>query len=650
MIKSIVKVTLVLSVVLSSLQNVFAQAEVQPWGNMQGIRIDGQLMQFETNLSVVKKDWSDVQSTGKERQRPKYMRNGSRQIITTNIDSLYFTETINEAGKGNATVTVQLNAKAAVLIEGVYFTVSLADNYYGNGSIQLDNLKPVKLSGDINVLNTYLQTPAKSVRFIAPLRQIKIIFTEATTLLLQKKQDKEFKSFQLFIPVQKGNVTNGQTVSKNFSINASGLIDKSPVAFVLNTVTTGRVFDGLGGNFRLQNAKTDPQVIDYCLQNLRVAWGRVEMPWRFWQPAIDTNPIMQAKAGKLNVPVQKAMQMAQRLHKLGMPVILSAWSAPAWAIVGRPKFRPGPDGVWGNPLDTAKTAAIYKSIADYIDYIKEQYGFEISMFSFNESDLGINIRQTGEEHASLIKGLGAYFVARGLKTKLLLGDNSDATTYEFIYPALNDPSAHPYIGAISFHSWRGWETATLQKWAAAATKLNLPLIVGEGSIDAAAWAYPAIFNEQIYALEEINLYTRLLSICQPASILQWQLTADYSPLAGAGIFGDTGALRPLQRFWNLKQLAATPKGLMAMPVSCNTENISCAALGDNEKGIYTVHLVNNGNSRAATITGIPATIKSFRLLVTDKQRKMKEGKPVPVVNGKAIFMLDATSFTTLISK
>ncbi|RYE53741.1 MAG: hypothetical protein EOP48_13750, partial [Sphingobacteriales bacterium] len=67
---------------------------------------------------------------------------------------------------------------------------------------------------------------------------------------------------------------------------------------------------------------------------------------------------------------------------------------------------------------------IYKSITDYILYLKAHYGVEVSMFSFNESDLGINIRQTGEEHAQLIKGLGAYFASKGLKTKLLLGDNS----------------------------------------------------------------------------------------------------------------------------------------------------------------------------------------------------------------------------------
>ena len=43
--------------------NAGAQAELQPWGNLAGIRIDGQLMEFETNISVVKRGWSAIAAT-----------------------------------------------------------------------------------------------------------------------------------------------------------------------------------------------------------------------------------------------------------------------------------------------------------------------------------------------------------------------------------------------------------------------------------------------------------------------------------------------------------------------------------------------------------------------------------------------------------
>jgi hypothetical protein len=334
---------------------------------------------------------------------------------------------------------------------------------------------------------------------------------------------------------------------------------------------------------------------------------------------------------------------------MNIPVIVTAWFPPQWAVEGKLNMVPTPEGVWGNPLSKSVMPRIYQSITDYLLYLKSHFGVEATYFSFNESDLGINVRQTGEEHDELIKGLGAYFASKGLKTKMLLGDNSDATTYNFIYPAMNDPQARPYIGAISFHSWRGWTNEILQKWADAAKQTGLPLIVGEGSIDAAAWGYPAYFQEPSYALEEINLYTRLLSICQPVSILQWQLTSDYSPLKGGGIFGDDGPLEPTQRFWNLKQLASTPKDLYAMPITSSNADITCAALGDNSKHVYTIHLVNNGTEREVHLSGIPIPVRKFDVYITNIKSDMKH-KTFSVKDGVCDFRADQRSFITLISR
>lgn len=625
------------------------QVQLEPWGNLEGIRVDGQLFQMESNLTIIKSD-SQVLYTAKEKQRPHFERNGNNQIVTTQIDSTYFKETVSDLGKGKAGINIEVSSKADQSLKGIFFTIFLPYEISSNGSLKLNNLKPLPLGGQEMHFQKYLEDPAQSIQFVSKKAQYKILFTEPTQITIKTIQTESGKRLQVFIPVEKGDMQYGQMAVKNFSIEASGTIDKTPVTLQLNTSKTGRTFIGFGGNFRLQNPKTDPEVIDYCLKNLDVRFSRVEMPWQLWQPQINVDPIAEAKAGSLNLHVQKSMEMAQRLYKMGIPVILSAWSAPAWAVVGKPKYGPSPDGVWGNPLDSTKANEIYKSIADYIVYLKENYGVEISLFSFNESDLGINIRQTGEEHAQLIKGLGAYFVSRGLKTKMLLGDNSDATTYKFIYPALNDPATHPYIGAISFHSWRGWDKETLQKWSDAATKLHKPLIVAEGSIDAQAWGYPQIFLESSYALKEINLYIRLLSICQPEAILQWQLTADYSLLAGGGIFGDTTKLRATQRFWNMKQFSSTPKNLKAMSITGNSEDISVAALGDNERGVYAIHLVNNGASRKITVTGIPLKIKSFKIFITDENDHVKQGKLIPVENGKVTFVLKQTSFTSLFSK
>jgi hypothetical protein len=486
----------------------------------------------------------------------------------------------------------------------------------------------------------------KGIGFKSATRKLEVKFEEPAFIMIKKDGGPNKNNLQLYISLTQNSLHKGDIVQKDFTIKASGYIDKEPVSLAINTGLQGRVFDGLGGNFRLQNPKTDQQVIDYSLKNIRVAYGRVEMPWRFWQPDKDVDPTSSADSGKLHPAVKKAMEMAHRLDTMGIPVILSAWFPPNWAVVGTPNPRPV-NGVWGNPLNKDNMQAIYKSIADYIFYLKNKY---VKLFSFNESDLGINIRLTAQEHDDFIKGCGAYFVTRGLKTKMLLGDNSDATTWRFIYPAMNDPEAKQYIGAISFHSWRGWTTDILQKWADAASQLNVPLIVGEGSTDASAYKYPDIFQEQTYALQEINLYTRIMAICQPVSILQWQLTADYSPLIGGGIYGNNEPLRPGQRFYNLKQLSLTPKGLFAIPITCDRPNVSCAALGDSDKGTYAVHLVNNGTTREVTLTGLPGNVNSLCIYNTSAKLGAKQGKSIKVVSGVAKFKLQEASFTTLISE
>ena len=87
-----------------------------------------------------------------------------------------------------------------------------------------------------------------------------------------------------------------------------------------------------------------------------------------------------------------------------------------------------------------------------------------------------------------------------------------------------------------------------------------------------------------------------------------------------------------------------------MPIGWNAPEISVAALGDNEKGIYAIHLVNNGTTRNVTITGLPLKIKSLRIYVTDQSHDMKEEKRIAVAKGIASFTLPKTSFTSLFSE
>ncbi|MDR3340510.1 MAG: hypothetical protein LBT25_10555 [Candidatus Symbiothrix sp.] len=625
--------------VLAATFSASAQPEVMAWGNMTGIRIDGQLIDFESFLAVSEKD-GKTEFTGMERQSPLFTRDGLKQTVTTAIGKIKFTQVVTEKAKGVVDVSIEMTSDTTLEVDGVYFRMLLPVKYYAEKTLEIGE-KRVFVKGES--------------------QQVTLDF-DRTVVAFEKLRPNPFAAFagwggfrtppgptDLYVEIAGKNLQKGQTSNLNFTITAAGKINNEKVEIAVDVKSPGREFLGFGGNFRLQSPQNDPKVIDYCLENMRVAFGRVEMPWASWQPVEKSEPLQEALNGKISPQVEKSMQMAQRLKKLGMPIIVSAWFPPSWAI--DPAYPRGFGGVAAQRLLVYKQQEVYKSIADYLLALKSLYGVEATAFSFNESDIGIDVYFSPEQHAYLIKTLGAYLASRGLSTKLLLGDNSDATTFDFVLPALNDPATHPYIYAISFHSWRGCDDITLQKWEWASRQLNVPLIIGEGSTDAAAHRYPQIFAEQTFALYEINLYTRICAICHPQSILQWQLTSDYSILWGDGIYNSTGPLRPTQRFWNLKQLAATPEHSYSLPFACTKSEVNPAVFGNIANGQYVVHAVNNGAACPSVVKGLPITKDSeITVYVTNNKQNMEKVKDFKIVNGELQLNFPAVSFISVFVK
>jgi hypothetical protein len=647
---------------LGNLDNVvLGQAECTGWGNLTGVRVEGEFMRFGTSLRVVQPDWAGFAQTANERVQPRFIRDGAKQTISAVLANLSFTEAIEDVAPGVVTMDVQFASRADANMAGAFLCIELPAADYSGGSVQLIDPAPpagaqVSLAArQVNGPNQYIRASAKGARFTSPRRQLEISFSEPTEIIVKDDRSQGNTDILVYLAVISGSAKANQTSQRVFTLKTTGEIDRNPITLTLDPSRPGRAFDGIGGNFRLQNATADPPIIQYNLENLRVTWARVEMPWSSWQPREDADPLEAAKTGQLGRGVQQAMEMARTLTQRKIPIILSAWSAPGWALMGggaRGGFGGGqPGGLRGAPLNPDKLDSICKSIGDYIAFLKQSYGVEVALFSFNESDLGINIRQTGQEHATLIKKLGAHLVGRGLITRMLLGDTSDATPKDFIRPAMADPEATRYIGAIAFHSWRGGTDDQLSYWGDAATKLDVPLLVAEASIDPAAHVYPAIFIEPAFVQAEIDLYIRICALCQPKSIMQWQLTSDYSILLG-GPGRRGGAAQPLtptQRFWNLKQLGSTPAGAFALPIASDRPAVTVAAFGDIANGVYAVHMVNNGTTRPVILTGLPANIKEMRVFVTDAKRNMQEGPRIPVTGSKAEFPLEKMTFTTLIS-
>ena len=590
-------------------QDSIVHTEVMAWSNITGVRLEGELIDFESTLRVGVPG-QRMEQSGRERQsRIRYHREGNTQITVTPMHAVDITQKVTDLDGHRVGLSWRTEAKESSADGGAYFCMTFTPRYYATAKIR---------------------TSGNKVMIEAPERKLVLKFDRKVKTTYRKEGDNLVLYVTLLPRLQKGAV--GELTAE---LTVDGVRHHETAEISIDTSKPGREFAGLGGNFRLQNPGKDPMVIDYCLQNLRVAFGRVEMPWRNWD-----------EKGAQDEHVRQSADMARRLKKSGMPVIVSCWFPPKWA--GEQTTRSnGYDRAWH--LRTEETERIYASLFSYLEFLKKDYGVEADYFSFNESDLGIDVVMSPQEHCDFIKSFGQFLARRNMKTLMLLGDNSDATTFDFILPTLRDSAARHYIGAISFHSWRGCDDATLAKWAGAAREINVPLIVGEGSTDAAAWQYPAIFNESTFALYEINLYTRLCALTQPLSILQWQLTSDYSLLWGEGIFGSEGPLRPTQRFFNLKQLALTPANAFYVPAVCHKPDINVAAFHKAATGQSAIHIVNNAASCQARITGLPATASRATVYVTNR-RQQAERQTTQLNGGEAIIDMPAESFVTVIAE
>jgi O-glycosyl hydrolase len=270
---------------------------------------------------------------------------------------------------------------------------------------------------------------------------------------------------------------------------------------------------------------------------------------------------------------------------------------------------------------------------------KREVGVEPTLFSFNESNLGINVLMSPEEHRDAIKILGAHFESIGLKTKLLLADANEPRAVEYPLPALVDAEAMRYVGMVSYHSWNGGTDQQLIAWRDHARRANLPLTVAEAGHDPDAHQYRAVLTEPWYAMEEIENYLRCMTLSQPESVLHWQLTGDYGFL--------TEDLQPTRRWWQFKQLAdLSPRGARHLLTKCDRRDITIAALGD-EGGIASViHIGNTAAARTIALSGL--SDPAYRIILTDASRAMSEVGRLETKAGRAELNLPAQSFVTLV--
>jgi hypothetical protein len=292
-------------------RSALAQATLTPWGNLIGMRVSGEPVIFEAGLRIVHPDWTGFSSAVKCLQRPRYSRTGTQGIVESEIEGMVFKEVVTDTAPGEATLDLLVTAKTNLSMAGAYFCVDLPDAEFAGGRLEVLatgaaaparlRLSPAPPKGR----GHFLRQTATGVKMTAPRRTLELRWSEPMTVMVRRDVSSRPSSlndpsirqyfvtnnptarpegYQLYLEILAGNATVGRTASTSMRLMARATPDPSPVKLVLDTTQPGRPFDGIGGNFRLQFPETDPAVLAYNLDNLRVTWGRLDMPWAEWDP------------------------------------------------------------------------------------------------------------------------------------------------------------------------------------------------------------------------------------------------------------------------------------------------------------------------------------------------------------------------------
>lgn len=264
---------------------------------------------------------------------------------------------------------------------------------------------------------------------------------------------------------------------------------------------------------------------------------------------------------------------------------------------------------------------------------------EPDYFSFNESDLGVDIGFTPEGHRDAIKRIGAYLASLGLKTKLLGGDTANPRdSHKFVLPTAADPAALQYVGALSVHSWNSGTPEQYRAWRDLAAWLHRPLIVGEAGTDPGSYRNRT-FDSYAYGLGEMRQFQELLRELQPQALIYWQFTEDY----GLVHVGPDRQIEPTGRFYLMQHFAnLTPRKSSCLATASDQPDVLVSAFA--KGGTLTVHILNLGAARTATIAGLPAG--RWRTVTTTETTAFAETAGGTDAAGR--LALPARSFTTLL--
>lgn len=462
------------------------------------------------------------------------------------------------------------------------------------------------------------------------------------TLLVQDNR-RWSDEFACIVPLVLGPLAPGQTVTATLTATGAGHARTPPMEVDLDTAHVRYRFDGFGGNYcyGLQGA-----LAHTVFNTIRPAWARVQMRLdelkrpRSTRDAEHAFLQQLAVADKTGSELQMGLAFQALLATNHVPCLMSLWRAPAWM------YTDGEAQQSGNVLRDDAWPYLAAAATAYLRYARDHGGVEPEAFSINEPNYGASIVVAATNYAASVRLLGDAFRRAGLRTRLVLGDVSNARDAALAYlePVLADPVALGQVGWVGFHSWGGATPDEYAAWGALADRLRLPLVVAEAGVDP-EWVHAPIQRHD-YAMSELAQYFALLTQARPQVVLLWEHTDNYPILVRDA---DRRLLTTARWGFQKQWCGYSPRGSLA--VGCDLlvgeQSGACAFThGENGAGL-TLHLGNWDGMRVCHINGLPPALTSLNVIQTTRDHHAQPAGIVRPHEGELRLELPAESMTTL---
>lgn len=593
-------------------------------------------MECRAGIWIVRDNWKSIRQHW-DLKGLKYSPYGTTRTIDGRFEFAEGAVQLHQE-VGPDRLSYELTPTASMDVTGVYWFMELPVSAFAGGQVSvggkllaLPEQKGNKWIGSANA-NSF------EVRSKSGTRRLSVRFPEALEVRVQDAREFGEARYQIFVPVTEQALVANAKHQFSVTVEPAFSKDSADATVMLDAKSIRGEFDGFGGNFVY--AIDDPAT-QIALDSFKLTWARVGMELAKWEPENDNGDPNSTHFEKLTAADQpgsalrKRFEMDRKLFALsGGRMIASVWAPPKWFL---------PEGKTQGPIPREKWDELAECITSYLIHLKNRYGVEPALFSFNESDIGIDVLLNAEETRDIINLLGARFETAGLRTKILLGDSADLKKgLVQIEPTLNDREAMKHVAALAYHTWND-QSAHWKAWADIAQKHGLMLMTTEMGDDPASWQ-DGSYNSPINTLHLAEKYLRQLRDARTQVLLEWEWTGDYSVTAT----GADGKRELSNRGRFLRQLTqTTPTQANVIEAKCDADSITATAVMADDGKSAAIHLLNRGGDRTIRIAGVPAPLSLGTLFVIDPLTGEKTPQHVEVKGGACEFRVPSGAIMTL---